>query len=529
MDAPAEMPRPHLRWPRGLRKLEFQRVNPATASSMKPTTAEELAHRVQDLQLASPAQLDGVWSELGGHHAAIETFGATLVRRELLTSYQLDRLLRGERGGFFYGSAMVLYQVGAGSFARVYRAVNPDDGRVLAVKVLRTRYSSDPEKCKGFRREGEMGRLLRHPNIVAIEDVGQQNGASYITMEFVEGQTLRELVRIRGAVDVRRGIDLILQLVSGLEYAHRRGVTHRDLKASNVLISTSGQAKLVDFGLAGVDADSGDRALGRLEQPRTIDYAALEKLAGMKDDSVRSDIYFLGTIAYLMLSGKPALKETRERSERSDPRRFTSVEPLATQAPQVPRDLVDLVTRMMDLDPLERWQTAADVHRALEPLAAKYSAEGSEASATGPSRRETDTAAASAPQARPAQQTKATLMIVETSQTAQESLRTFFTKLGYRVLMTENPQRALARFSSIPPPADCLVISAQSLGEDAVAAFNTLSTDPYFAAVPAILLAGEHQQDVLDAAKIDERRRIVSSPVRTTDVQQILGEIVVQK
>ena len=499
---------------------------------MKPTTAEELANRVQDLQIASPAQLDAVWSELGGHNLAPEVLGAALLRRELLTSYQLDRLLRGERGGYFYGRAMVLYQVGAGSFARVYRAVNPDDGRVLAVKVLRTRYSNDPEKCKAFRREGEMGRLLRHPNIVAIEDVGQENNASYITMEFVEGQTLRELVRIRGAVDLRRGLDLIQQLLSGLEYAHRRGVTHRDLKASNVLISTNGQAKIVDFGLAGVDADSGDRSLGRLEQPRTIDYAALEKIAGMKDDSVRSDIYFLGTIAYLMLSGKPALKESRERSERSDPRRFTSVEPLATRAPQIPRDVVDVVVRMMNLDPLERWQTVADVRRALEPLAARHSADAAETAAIPSAERETDPAGAQAADTArlsSAPKTKATLMVVETSQTAQESLRTFFTKLGYRVLMTENPQRALARFSSIPPPADCLVISGLSLGEDAVAAFNTLSTDPYFATVPAILLAGANQKDVIDAAKVDERRRIVSSPVRTTEVQEILEQLVVRK
>ena len=225
---------------------------------MKPTTAEELASRAEELQLLAPGDLHGVWGELGGRNVPIEAIGSALLRGELLTSYQLERLMRGERNGFFYGSARILYQVGAGSFARVYRARHVDTGATIAVKVLRSRYSADPEKCKAFRREGEMGRLLRHPNIVAIEDVGQQNNTSYITMEFVEGQTLRELVRIRGAVDLAHGVDILAQMLAGLEYAHRRGLTHRDLKASNVLVSALGQAKLVDFGLAGVDADTGD-------------------------------------------------------------------------------------------------------------------------------------------------------------------------------------------------------------------------------------------------------------------------------
>ena len=209
---------------------------------MKPTTAEELAQRAQDLELLNAADIEDVWAELGGRDVPLEQIGVTLVRRELLTGFQLERLLRGDTAGFFYGRAKILYQVGAGSFARVYRAIDVDRGGIVAVKVLRGRYSADPEKCKAFRREGEVGRHLRHPNIVAIEDVGQEDGASYITMEFIEGQTLRELVRIRGAFDVERGVGLILQMVAGLEYAHQRGVSHRDLKASNVLVSATGQA-----------------------------------------------------------------------------------------------------------------------------------------------------------------------------------------------------------------------------------------------------------------------------------------------
>ena len=488
---------------------------------MKPTTAEELAHRAQELQLVGAAQLGDVWTELGGHNVPIEQLGAALVRRELLTGYQLERLLKGERTGFFFGKAKLLYQVGAGSFARVYRAIDVEDGGILAVKVLRSRFSADAEKCRAFRREGEMGRLLRHPNIVAIEDAGQEGNTTYITMEFVEGQTLRELVRIRGALDLPRGLDLILQIVSGLEYAHRRGVTHRDLKASNVLVSSTGQAKLVDFGLAGVDAESGDRHLDRTEQPRTVDYAALEKLSGMKDDSLRSDIYFLGTIAYLALSGKTALAESRDRLVRSDPRRFTGVAPLATVAPDLPREVVDVVGRMMQTDPLERWQTAADVRRALEPLAGKYAAGGAQLVTR-------DSGEFPAPSAMSAERaaTKGTIMVVETSQKAQESLRSFFTKLGYRVLVTENPDRALVRFSTTPLPADCLVMSTQSLGDAAVKAFNRLSSDAFFAAVPAILLTSTKQKDLSAQAKLDGLRKVLETPIRTAEMTKLLDALV---
>jgi serine/threonine-protein kinase len=481
---------------------------------MKPTTAEDFVHLAEELGLLPSGVMHEVWTELGGHNVAPEEVGAALVRREVLTGYQLERLLKGDRTGYFYGRAKVLYQIGAGSFARVFRAMHADTGSIMAVKVLRARYAGDAEKQKAFRHEGEMGRLLRHPNIVAIEDVGQDDGASYITMEFVEGQTLRELVRIRGAVDLPKALDLVIQMVAGLEYAHRRGVTHRDLKASNVLVSSAGVAKLVDFGLANVD-ESGDKVLGRVEQPRTVDYAALEKLAGMRDDPVRSDIYFLGTIAYLTLSGASALQESRDRAVRSDPRRFTSVQPLATLAPSVPREVVDVVARMMHLDPLERWQTVADVRRALDPLVVKFR----DGAAAAP-------AAASAAEAKPPAAHRGSVMVVETSEKAQESMRAFFGKLGYRVLITENPQRALARFSTTPMPADCLVICAASLGDAALEAFNTLSVDPFFKTVPAILLLAEKQKHAAAAARTDERRQVTITPIQAARMVQLLEAVV---
>jgi serine/threonine-protein kinase len=493
---------------------------------MKPSTADDLAQRCEQLELVQQSQLDAVWSELGGRNVPAKDLGAALLRRELLTSYQLDRLMRGEQQGFFYGRAKILYQVGAGSFSRVYRAMHADSGRILAVKVLRSRFSSDEEKCKSFQREGEVGKLLRHPNIVAIEEVGRENNTSYITMEFVEGQTLRELVRVRGAIDLQRALGLIHQIVDGLDYAHRKGVTHRDLKASNVLISFTGEAKLVDFGLAGGDTAGSSKAVRRMGPPRTVDYAAIENIAGLKDDSVRSDIYFLGTIAYLALSGSSALVESRDRTVRADPKRFTSVEPLAARAPHLPRDVVDWVSKMMQLDPKERWQTMMEVRRSLEHLIARHSGSTAEAGTTGgaaPAAAPTPAparAAASAPAA-----TKGTLILVASASPEQAPLREFFRKLGYKVLLTENPGRAVACCSAKPPVADCLLINVASVGEEGIDVFNSLAHDEFLRNVPAVLLVDEQRQDLAARARVDDRRKLVEVPLRTDDVSGVLESL----
>jgi serine/threonine-protein kinase len=291
------------------------------------------------------------------------------------------------------------------------------------------------------------------------------------------------------------------------------------MKASNVIISSTGRAKLVDFGLAGVD-ESGDKVLGRVEKPRTIDYVALEKATGVRDDSIRSDLYFLGTVAYLALAGSAPLTESRDRSVRGDPRRFQQVVPLGTKCPDLPRDAVEIVSRMMHFDPLERYQTATDARLALETALARR-ATGGDAAAP---------AAAAATAVRPttpaaAPKAKGTVMLVESGEKAQQALREFFTKLGYRVLLTENPQRALARFLNTPVPADFLVISTREIGAAAVEAFNRLTTDSYLAGVPAVLLVSPRQAELVAAAKADARRKVVSLPLQPAELARAIDEI----
>ncbi len=161
-------------------------------------TAEKLAQRVLDVNVLSEADLQSVWSELGTRSVTYDQFAQLLLRRDLLTNYQLDRLHQGYRHGFFYGEYKVLYLVGAGTFARVYRATHKNTNDLFAIKVLRKRMSDRPKEAELFRREGELGMDLKHPNIVAIHEVVSKGLMNYIAMDFVEGHNLRDFFKVRG-------------------------------------------------------------------------------------------------------------------------------------------------------------------------------------------------------------------------------------------------------------------------------------------------------------------------------------------
>ncbi len=333
---------------------------------MARPSAESIAQRAFDLGLLSESQLQEVWGTLGSRSVPAEELVQALVRRELLTNYQVDKLLRGDKAGFFYGSYKMLYLVGSGTFARVFRAVNKDSGEIVAVKVLRNRFSDNPIQYGLFVREGQLGRTLRHPNIVPIYEVSSQRPTHFFAMEFIEGQTLREFVKQRKIVRPHEAARIMADVARGLQYAFERAVTHRDLKLSNVLISSRGQAKLVDFGLAAMDDMLVEAQDVELPNTRAIDYAALERATGVRRDDTRSDIYFAGCMFYQMLSGTPPMVESKDRMARLNKSRFTDVVPLQKIAPQLPHYLTFVVKKAMDLDPGRRYQTPGDMLTDLE-------------------------------------------------------------------------------------------------------------------------------------------------------------------
>ena len=142
--------------------------------------------------------------------------------------------------------------IGRGGMAIVYRAFDLKTHQTVAVKVLREEYAEDPEYRERFRREGEVCRKLSHPNVVNLIDAGEVGDVSYLAMEYVDGQTLKELINQTGGIAQEDAIRFTLQILAALGHAHQRGIIHRDVKPQNVMVSRAGQIKVGDFGIAGM-------------------------------------------------------------------------------------------------------------------------------------------------------------------------------------------------------------------------------------------------------------------------------------
>src|SRR5438045_8623184 len=156
-----------------------------------PRTAESIAHQVVEFRLVDGQEMQEVWSEVGRGVAGEELLQA-LVRHNLLTNWQVERVKKDYSVGYFYGDYKLLYMAGAGTFARVYRSIHKTTGEIVAVKVLRTRHADSDDVVEHFMREGQVGKKLRHPNIVAVYDYGEQARADYIVLELVAGNSLKD-------------------------------------------------------------------------------------------------------------------------------------------------------------------------------------------------------------------------------------------------------------------------------------------------------------------------------------------------
>ena len=478
-------------------------------------TAEKLAQRALDVNVLSPQDLQSVWSELGTENVDGEQFKQIVLRRGLLTNYQLDRLVEGYRTGFFYGDYKVQYCVGAGTFARVFRAAHRVTNELFAVKVLRSRFSraGADDKRDLFRREGELGAQLKHPNIVGIHEIVTQGPTNYIVMDFVEGQNLRDFWKMRGKFDPLEATRIVSDMLAGLAYAFGKGITHRDLKMSNVIVSSEGEAKLLDFGLAGMDAEAGDDATN----PRTIDYAGLERATNVRKDDTRSDIFFSGCIYYQLLSGKPPMAETRERSQRLSKTRYQDIKPILDVAPGLPLLLTRIVTKAIEFEPAKRYQTPGEMLSDLK-VAAKRIAEAKD---LGDLHEEAVRLEGHNADGEPRK-----LMVVESDHKMQDVFRELFKKYGYRVLVMSDPERAVQRLYDDAKAAEALLISAGAIGHDAVQLFNRMGHEARTKNVPVVLLLGENQGAWEAEAKGGGCRIVAKMPMKSRELRQcVLGAL----
>ena len=486
---------------------------------MSELTPTQLSHRIVELGLLEPIEIEQAWSEVGGINGTCEDLLRVLQRSDRLTNLQIDKVLKNDRTGYFYGHWKILYLIGAGTFARVYRSVHRETGRVAAVKVLRRRHRAEPTQVEQFMREARVGIKLRHPNIVAIHEVDPDPRNPYMVMEFVEGQTLRELVKIRRKIDPKTSVQLMLDVANGLTYAAGFGVTHRDMKLSNVLVTSVGKAKLVDFGLAALADTSNEAAVADCPSARAIDYAALERGTGVRKDDPRSDIYFFGSMLYHILTGEPPLTETRDRMARLNVSRFREVPHIQKVAPDVPSNVAAVLHKAMEFDPAKRYQTALQLADDLRATLARLEAGDTVTTARIAAGREeaTDEEEASTEGA------NKTIMLVESKLEFQDLIREKLKKRGYRVLVISDPLRAITRFNpEEEAPADCVLFSAPELGAAALEAFNEFGSNAHTANIPAILLVDRKQQFVIRSAQLGPKRMMLAMPLKVRDLRVAL-------
>src|SRR3712207_572869 len=195
--------------------------------------AESLAEHAVLLGLVTREQMREAKND--AEDGSLEALIRALLRKQLLTSWQIDRLQKGESSGYFFGGCRVLFHIAEGTFARVYRGRRLDGDQSVAIKVLRQRFVSDPAAVSRFNKEAEAGMKLVHPNIVQTYDFGEQDRKHYMIMEYVEGSNLREFLKRRRALSPAEALPMMLGLSRGLKYSLDNGVTHRDLKATNIL------------------------------------------------------------------------------------------------------------------------------------------------------------------------------------------------------------------------------------------------------------------------------------------------------
>jgi serine/threonine-protein kinase len=269
------------------------------------------------------------------------------------------------------------YQVGEllgyGGMAEVHRGRDLRLGRDVAIKMLRTDLARDDTFQLRFRREAQNAASLNHPAIVAVYDTGEERGSSgeslpYIVMEYVNGRTLKEVLAIEGRLMPRRALEIVAEICSALEFSHRHGIIHRDIKPGNVMLTQTGQIKVMDFGIARALANNGSTMTQTSAVIGTAQYLSPEQARGESVDA-RSDVYATGCVLYELLCGQPPFVgdspvSVAYQHVREDAR------PPSLLNRDVPPPIDAVVLKALAKNPLNRYQSAAEMRADLLRAAA---------------------------------------------------------------------------------------------------------------------------------------------------------------
>ncbi len=371
---------------------------------MTIVSLEGFLNLLKETQLLAPEQLAEVLGPLLPRcpdSQGLASLARELMQRNWLTPYQVNKLLQGRPQELVLGpSYMLLERLGEGGMGRIFRAWHRKLGRVVALKLIRQEKLANPDAVRRFFREIRAASQLNHPNIVHAYDADEVDGTYFLVMEYVEGIDLAKLIATSGPLPILAACDYLRQAALGLQHAHEKGLIHRDIKPANLLLQrgqgsgvrgqekareisaltpdpsplTPDTVKILDMGLARLDP-GGEVESGVITRKGVVmgtpDYMSPEQSLESHTVDIRTDLYSLGCTLYFLLSGRVPFPGG-SLGEKLLKHQLYQPDPLETLRPEVPREVLNIVTKLMAKDPAQRYQTPAELAQALEQLIKKW-------------------------------------------------------------------------------------------------------------------------------------------------------------
>ena len=266
------------------------------------------------------------------------------------------------RGDLIDNRYKIIKSIGEGGMANVYLAYDTILEREVAVKILRGDLSDDEKFIRRFQREANSASSLRHPNVVEMYDVGEDDGKYFIVMEYVDGKTLKGLIKKRGPLNLSESIDIMLHLTIGIACAHQSYIIHRDIKPQNVMILEDGRVKITDFGIA--------MALNNNELTQTnsvmgsVHYLPPEQASG-NSSTTKSDIYSLGILMFELLTGKVPFKG-ENAVEIAIKHMKDQIPSVCKINPSIPQSVENIILKACAKNPKNRYETVAEMYEDLK-------------------------------------------------------------------------------------------------------------------------------------------------------------------
>jgi serine/threonine protein kinase len=339
-----------------------------------PITREEFFDLVRRSEVVEGERLDTFSRQCVDSGTALDhpkTVAEQMVRGGLLTNFQARQILAGKWRRFRIGGKYkLLEQIGAGGMGQVFLCEHVVMRRFVALKVLPADKLQDPSSLERFKREARAAASLDHPNIVRAFDIDQDEKTHFLVMEYVDGESLQNIVSKHGKLDVNRAANYIRQAALGLQHAHQAGLVHRDIKPGNLLVDRSGTVKVLDLGLARLTNERKDNLTEKYDEGAvlgTADYLAPEQAMHNKVD-IRADIYSLGATFFFMLAGRAPF-EDGTLTQKLLWHQIRKIPSVLEHRNDVPMELAAVIDKMLSKVPDDRYATPEAVAEALAPWA----------------------------------------------------------------------------------------------------------------------------------------------------------------